>query len=73
MSALRKIYSGTSISVNKLAHVLNDIGIYCIVKNNQESARLAGFGALGQSIDLLINERDLEKATSILKNFEKEF
>ena len=56
MSGYIKLFSGTSILVNRLAYILDEIGIASIVKDNQESGRLAGFGTLGQSVDLLINE-----------------
>ena len=50
MSNHIKLYSGTSILVNRLAYMLDEIGISSIIKDNQESGRLAGFGTLGQSI-----------------------
>ena len=72
MSNHIKLYSGTSILVNRLAYMLDEIGVSSIIKNNQESGRLAGFGTLGQSVDLLINEEDYEKAKDSLDIFQKE-
>ena len=72
MSNHVKLYSGTSILVNRLAYMLDEIGVSSIIKNNQESGRLAGFGTLGQSVDLLINEEDYEKAKDSLDIFQKE-
>ncbi|SNR14025.1 putative signal transducing protein [Tenacibaculum jejuense] len=73
MSDYIKLFSGTSIIVNRLAQILNELGITSIVKDNHESGRLAGFGTLGQSVDLLINESDYEKASEALEDFKKEF
>ncbi|WP_075344564.1 putative signal transducing protein [Tenacibaculum agarivorans] len=67
-----KIYSGTSILSNRLASLLNDATINTIVKDNQESGRLAGFGTLGKSVDILINDTDLEEAKKIVEEFQKE-
>ncbi|MCH2034225.1 MAG: DUF2007 domain-containing protein [Tenacibaculum sp.] len=72
MSGYIKLFSGTSILVNRLAYILDEIGIASIVKDNQESGRLAGFGTLGQSVDLLINEGDYDKAKDSFENFQKE-
>lgn len=72
MSNHIKLYSGTSILVNRLAYMLDEIGVSSIIKDNQESGRLAGFGTLGQSVDLLINEEDYEKAKDSLDIFQKE-
>lgn len=72
MSGYKRIYSGTSILVNRLAYILKEIGISSIIKDNKESGRLAGFGPLSQTIDLLINETDFEKAQGTLENFKKE-
>ena len=72
MSNHVKLYSGTSILVNRLAYMLDEIGVSSIIKDNQESGRLAGFGTLGQSVDLLINEEDYEKAKDSLDIFQKE-
>ncbi|MFY7671792.1 putative signal transducing protein [Tenacibaculum sp. MEBiC06402] len=72
MSNHIKLYSGTSILVNRLAYILDEIGISSIIKDNKESSRLAGFGPLGQSVDLLINEEDYEKAKDSLDIFQKE-
>lgn len=72
MSNHIKLYSGTSILVNRLAYMLDEIGVSSIIKDNQESGRLAGFGTLGLSVDLLINEEDYEKAKDSLDIFQKE-
>ncbi|TCP23934.1 putative signal transducing protein [Tenacibaculum skagerrakense] len=72
MSNHIKLYSGTSILVNRLAYMLDEIGVSSIIKDNKESGRLAGFGTLGQSVDLLINEEDYEKAKDSLDIFQKE-
>ena len=67
-----KIFSGTSIIINRLRILLDENSIGSIAKDQFESARLAGFGAPMNSVDLFILESDLEKATSIINDFKRE-
>lgn len=67
-----KIFSGESIIVNRLSFLLDEAKIPSLIKDNVNSATIAGFGALGNSIDLFIYKSDLEKATSIIESFQKE-
>ncbi|WP_299619752.1 DUF2007 domain-containing protein [uncultured Tenacibaculum sp.] len=73
MSDHVKLFSETAIIVNRLASILEELGISSIVKDNHESGRLAGFATLGQSVDLLIHESDYEKASEALEKFKKEY
>lgn len=72
MSDFMKVFSGTSILVNRLAYMLDELGIASMIKDNKESGRLAGFGTLGQSVDLFISPSDFDKAKEAIQNFEKE-
>ena len=61
-----KILTDIDIIVNRGAELLDTIGISCLIKNNVESARLAGFGTSYNDVELWIDETDLEKAQKIL-------
>ncbi|MEQ6122990.1 DUF2007 domain-containing protein [Pseudotenacibaculum sp. MALMAid0570] len=67
-----KVFTGTSIFVNRLKNLLGDSNIGSIVKDHVNSSQLAGFGALGNSIELFILNTDLKKATPIIEDFKKE-
>ena len=67
-----KIFTGTSILANRLAFLLDEEGIPSIIKDDQESGRLAGFGTLGDSTELFIFNFDNEKAEEVIKKFKKE-
>jgi len=67
-----KVFTGTSILVNRLNYLLDDAKIPSLIKNHHESARLGGFGSLMDSVELFIYNTDTEKATPILENFKKE-
>ena len=67
-----KVFSGESIMVNRLSFLLDEAMIPSLIKDNVNSATIAGFGALGNSIDLYIYNSDLEKATTVIENFKKE-
>ncbi|WP_166461099.1 putative signal transducing protein [Flavicella sediminum] len=67
-----KLFTGSFIAVQRLQLDLNDAEIPFIVKNNNDSAILAGFGALSDNVELFIFEDDLEKASKILKDLNDE-
>ena len=67
-----KIYTGDTVLVNRLSFLLDEAGIPSLIKDHVNSASLAGFGTLGNSIELFIYNSDLEKATPIIDNFKKE-
>ncbi|REH54700.1 putative signal transducing protein [Tenacibaculum gallaicum] len=64
-----KIFSGSQIFVNRLSQLLNEIEVPYLVKDNKEAGRVAGFGTLGNSVDVFIYESDLEKAQSTIDDF----
>lgn len=72
MTDYTKIFTGTSILVERLNHLLTKLKIPTLIKNHHESARLGGFGLSMDSVELFIYTSDIEKATPILENFKKE-
>ena len=67
-----KIFSESPIIINRLRSLLDQQHINSLVKNQIESARLAGFGILNDTIDLYIRKSDLQKAMRIVQDFSKE-
>jgi hypothetical protein len=63
-----KIYIGNPIEAQGLLARLQEVDIIAVVKNEEESARLAGFGASPQSsAEVYVHKDELEKAMQILK------
>ncbi len=67
-----RILTDSSIVVNRIMQLLDEEKIPSIVKDNVESARLAGFGTPSNNIDLYVNKSDVDRAEAILKSFMKE-
>ncbi|CAM1342024.1 putative signal transducing protein [Tenacibaculum aestuarii] len=67
-----KVFSGTQIFVGRLSQLLDEINVPYLIKDNKESGRLAGFGTLGNSVDVFIYESDLEKSQSTIDSFKEE-
>jgi hypothetical protein len=69
-SNLIRVYSGTELTVNLLKDELEKFGISSMIQNDFNSGVSAGFsGGVPSSIDLFIQELDLEKAEPILSEF----
>ncbi len=69
-SNLVRIYSGTELTVGLLKELLEISGIPCIIQNDFNSGIMAGFsGGSASSIDLFIQEPDLDKAAPIVNEF----
>jgi hypothetical protein len=66
-----KLITDTSIVVNRLVSLLEENNIPTMVKDNVESARVAGFGSSPNNVDLYVYHSDLEKAKAILSEFKK--
>jgi len=63
-------YTGNELSTNFLKNDLEDAGIFSFIKNETESARLAGFGStINSSCQLFIYEHDIENAKPIITEF----
>lgn len=62
-----KIFSGNFIIAQRIVAELNSIGINPIVKDESESARLAGYGILPQGIqDVMVSKDEYKKALEIV-------
>lgn len=60
------LYSGSIVDVQRVKALLEENNIYPIIKDENESARLAGFGAPSMMQQLLVLVSELEKAKSLL-------
>jgi len=67
-SNYKKIFTGESIVAKQLIGRLHEIGIEAVVKDEAESARLAGFASsmLGQ-VDIFVHKDELENALRVVK------
>jgi predicted ABC-class ATPase len=64
-----KIYTGNFILIQLMVSRLDDIGILSIIKDESESARLAGFGASIQGLqELFVHNDELEKAVPVVES-----
>ena len=61
-------YTGTEITANILKGILEDAEIRSFLKNENEAARLSGFGSTG-TCEVFILENDTEKARPIIVEF----
>lgn len=69
-SNLIRVYSGTELTVNLLKDELESFGIPCMIQNDFNSGISAGFsGGVPSSVDLFIQESDLEKAEPFIQEF----
>jgi len=64
-----KLHQGSNIILNAIKYELEKANISCIIKNNTESARLAGFIAGDNNNDLLVFDEDAISAKKILQEF----
>jgi len=71
-NSLILIYTGTELTVNLLKEELEENGISGMIQNDFNSGISAGFsGGVPSSVDLFIQEFDLEKAEPIIIEFAK--
>lgn len=62
-----KIYSGSEILAQALQVKLQEAGINSWAKNNIQSAISAGFGAIGQAVDVYVDSVDKDAAKQIVE------
>ncbi|MCR9153414.1 MAG: DUF2007 domain-containing protein [Bacteroidetes bacterium] len=72
MSEIVKLATNSAIFINRVAQLLQEEQIEYHIKDNVESARLAGFGASYYDVDLYVAEEDASKALAILESAQKE-
>ena len=69
-SSYRHLYTGSNIDVLALLNALADVGITPVVKDESESARLAGFGVTAPLMQrVFVHEDELDKAQDIVSQF----
>ena len=66
---LMKIFSGSEILAQALQVKIEAVGVNTIVKNNIQSAKLAGFGTADQAVEVFIQEADFGKANPVIEEF----
>ncbi|MFV8371310.1 putative signal transducing protein [Flavobacterium sp. LB2P6] len=66
---LMKVFSGSEILALALQQRIEAIGVETVLKNNIQSARLGGFGELGQAVELFIQETEFSKANPVIEEF----
>ena len=63
-----RILTDSSIVINRISRILNENEIPSLVKDDLESARLAGFGTPLNEIQLYVDEEDVDEAKRIIKS-----
>ena len=67
MSIIRLTTCNTTIEANMVKHTLENEEIECFLTNNNFTTLMPGYnGMLGAGIQIMIEEKDLEKATKLL-------
>lgn len=62
-----RIFIGSQVQAQSLVARLTEVGINPVVKDEAESARLAGFGSSATtSSEIYVHKDELEKAESVL-------
>ena len=64
-----RILTDTSIIVNRIASFLEENNISIRIRDNVESARLAGFGVPQNDVELYVHKDDYENAHQLIENF----
>ncbi|MGB5555084.1 MAG: DUF2007 domain-containing protein [Flavobacteriaceae bacterium] len=66
-----KIYTGNSFDSDRILSKLHGEGIEAVIKDEAESARLAGFATTtGGLVDIFVHKDEHEKAISVLQQDE---
>ncbi|WP_339918595.1 DUF2007 domain-containing protein [uncultured Flavobacterium sp.] len=66
---LMKVFSGSEILALALKEKIEAAGVDTVMKDNIQSARLAGFGSSGSAVEVFIQETDFAKATPVIEEF----
>ncbi|WP_339606036.1 DUF2007 domain-containing protein [uncultured Roseivirga sp.] len=69
MSEYVKTLTDRKIIINRISQLLDEEKIPYLVKDNAESARLAGFGTSSNDVDLYVYKSDFNKTETIIKSF----
>jgi hypothetical protein len=64
-----KIFTGNSITVLSIMSALEDKNIIAVVKDDSESARLAGFGMVAPGLqEVFVHQDELDEAIRIIES-----
>lgn len=63
-----RILTDNSIFINRVSHILDENKIPSLIKDNAESARLAGFGTSSNEVELYVYQSDVEESKRIIKS-----
>ena len=66
---LMKIFSVSEILAQALQQKIEATGVNTVLKNNIQSARLAGFGNTDLAVEVFIQEVDFGKANQVIEEF----
>ena len=66
-----KIFTGQLVEIIKIKDELEKANIIPILKDKNESARLAGFGSIFNGIDIFVHHDELSESLKILSNLKK--
>jgi len=61
-----KIFSGQLIEIIKIKSELEKVDVFPIIKDKNESARLAGFGSIFNGIEVFVHNDELTKSLKII-------
>ena len=64
---LMKVFSGSEVLALALKEKIEAAGVDTVIKDNIQSARLAGFGSSGSAVELFIQETDFAKANPVIE------
>ena len=64
-----KILTESAIVISRVVQLLGEENISSIVKDNVESARLAGFGTSLNDVELYVYRSDFDRAELIIRSF----
>jgi hypothetical protein len=67
-----KIYTGSSILINRMVSLLDENNIPSLIRDNEESGRLAGFGVPQNSVELFVYSSDVDEAQKIIEGLDLE-
>ncbi len=71
---IKLLFTGSEIDAGVLKDFLEDNGVGCILRNDMNSAKAAGFGvSFGSEAKVLVMEKDYEKAKELLAEFLNSF
>lgn len=66
---MMKVFSGNEILAMALKAKIEEAGVDTVVKNNIQSARMSGFGNMGQAVEVFIDEKNYGKAHKAIEDF----